>query len=97
MGKQDDIITGVLILTDCAMHINADESTMAQVFVYISPHVNQVSVQVYLNGWNQKAEVDIDKYIRWSMQDDGYPDECTDKFIANVQRLCKRITKEVYK
>lgn len=97
MSKQDDIIKGVSVATDYAMRVNVDERVMTQIFVYVSPHVNQISIQVYLNGWNQDAKADINKHIYWSMQDDGYPDKCTDKFIANVQQLLERINKEVYK
>lgn len=97
MSKQDDIIKGVSIATDYAMRVNVDESVMAQIFIYVSPHVSQINLQVYLNGWKQDVRADINKSIYWSMQDDGYPDKCTDKFIANVQQLLKRINKEVYK
>ena len=45
-----------------AMRINSDD-TDTEVFVYISPHVKRVTINVYLDGWDSVIKPDLEYVI----------------------------------
>lgn len=59
------------------MKINSSKKHKTQVFFSISPHVSDISVSVYKNGWRFGIESDFDKIIYYNKK----------TFISEIEEL----------
>ena len=67
-----------------AMRINSDD-TNTEVFVYISPHVKRVTVDVHLDGWASSIRPDLGYVIDYENPGAEYNRALT-KLIELVER-----------
>ena len=71
-------------LTYLAMRINNDD-TDTEVFVYISPHVQRVTIDVFLDGWDAGIKPDLGYVIDYEEPGAEYQKAST-KLIELVER-----------